>query len=110
MKCFLSDESNVKILSQTLQQWVPNLWTSEIPLVNIATGKEAPQEMVKNLKSLKQIGENAMNESMIALKHRKLYHLSQPVTRKCQQLQKMKINLSVKFLHASIIKRSVCAR
>ena len=34
---------------------------------------------------------------MIALKNRKLYHLSQTVTRKCQQLHKMKINLSVKF-------------
>ena len=28
----------------------------------IGTGKEAPHEMVKNVKSLKQIGENAMNE------------------------------------------------
>ena len=45
-----------------MEEWVPNLWTSEQPLVNIATGKEVPQEMVKNLKSLKQIGENAMNE------------------------------------------------
>ena len=41
---------------------VSNLWTSEQPLVNNSTGKEAPQEMVKNVKSLKQIGENAMNE------------------------------------------------
>ena len=41
---------------------VSNLWTSEQPLVNIATGKEVPQEMVKNVISLKQIGENAMNE------------------------------------------------
>ena len=62
MKLFLSDENDVKMLSQTLEEWVPNLWTSEQPLVNIATGKEAPQEMVKNVKSLKPIGENAMNE------------------------------------------------
>ena len=110
MKRFLSDKKDVKILSQTLEEWVPNLWTSEQSLVNIPTGKEAPQEMVKNVKSLKQIGENAMNEfiarftfqetillkiyTMIALKNRMLYHLSQPVTRKCQQLQKMKINLN----------------
>ena len=62
MKRFLSGENDVKMLSQILEEWVPNLWTSEQPLVNIATGKEAPQEMVKNVKSLKQIGENAMNE------------------------------------------------
>ena len=109
-----------------MEEWVPNLWTSEQPLVNIATGKEAPQEMVKNLNSLKQIGENAMNEFIArftsqennssqntyydSVKNSKLYPLSQPVTRKCQQLQKMKINLSVKFLDATIIKRSVCAR
>ena len=62
IKRFLSDENDVKMLSQTLEEWVPNLWTSEQLLVNIATGKEAPQEMVKNVKSLKQIGENAMNE------------------------------------------------
>ena len=62
MKRFLSDENDVKILSQTLEVWVPNLWTSEQPLVNIATGKETPQEMIKKVKSLKQIGENAMNE------------------------------------------------
>ena len=62
MKRFLSDENDIKMLSQTLEEWVPNIWTSEQPLVNIATGKEAPQEMVKNVKSLKQIGENAMKE------------------------------------------------
>ena len=110
MKRFLSDKKDVKILSQTLEEWVPNLWTSEQSLVSIPTGKKAPQEMVKNVKYLKQIGENAMNEfiarftfqetillkiyTMIALKNRMLYHLSQPVTRKCQQLQKMKINLN----------------
>ena len=83
--------------------------------------KKSPQEMVKNVMFLKQIGENAMMSSsqgfnfkkaillkihtMIALKNTKLYHLSKPVTRKCQQLQKTKINLSVKFLHASITER-----
>ena len=62
MKRFLSDENDVKMLSQTLKEWVPNLWTSEQLLINVATGKKAPQEMVKNFKSLKQIGENALNE------------------------------------------------
>ena len=62
MKRFLSDKNNVKMLSQTLEEWAPNLWTSEQPLVNIATGKKAPQEIVKNVKSLKQIGENTINE------------------------------------------------
>ena len=92
--------------------------------LNIAIGKETPQEMVKNVKSPKQIGENMMNEFIAkftfqennssentyydSLKKRKFYHLSQPVTRKCGQLQKMKINLSVKFLYASITKRSIC--
>ena len=50
------------MLLQTLQEWVPNLWTSEQSLANVATGKEAPQEMIKNVKSLKQINENVMNE------------------------------------------------
>ena len=49
MKRFLSDKNDVKMLSQTLEEWVPNLWTAEQPLVNITTGKEAPQEMVKNV-------------------------------------------------------------
>ena len=62
MKRFLSHENDVKMLSQPLEECVPNLWTSEQPLVNIATGKETPQEMTKNVKPLKQIGENAMNE------------------------------------------------
>ena len=50
------------MLSQTLKEWVPNLWISEKPLLKIEIGKEAPQEMVKHIKSLKRIGENAMNE------------------------------------------------
>ena len=29
IKSFLSDENDVKIFSQTLKAWVPNLWTSE---------------------------------------------------------------------------------
>ena len=37
------------MLLQTLQEWVPNLWTSEQSLANVATGKEAPQEMIKNV-------------------------------------------------------------
>ena len=39
MKRFLSDGNDVKMLSKTLEEWVNNLWTSEQPLVNIATGK-----------------------------------------------------------------------
>ena len=62
MKCFLSDENDVKMLSQTLVEWVPSLWTSEQHLVNIVTEKEAPQEMVKKVKPVKHIGEKAMNE------------------------------------------------
>ena len=46
MKRFSSEENDVKMLSQTLDECVPNLWTSDQPLVNIATGKESPQEMV----------------------------------------------------------------
>ena len=126
MKRFLSGKNDVKMPSQTLEELVPNFWTSEQPLVNIATGKKAPQEMVKTVKSLKQIAKNAMNEfiarlhfkkaillkihTMIALKIIELYHLSQTVTKKCQPLQKMKINFSVKFLHALITKRSIYAR
>ena len=65
MKRFLSDEKDLKMLSQTLEEWVPNLWLSEQPLVNIATGKETPREMVKNVKSLKQI---VMNEFIARFK------------------------------------------
>ena len=103
---------------------VSNLWTSEQPLVNIATGKEVPQEMVKNVISLKQIGENAMNEIIARFTFQEknssqnTYYdsIKKPevesftVTTKCQQLQKMKKNLSVKLLHASITKRSICPR
>ena len=65
MKRFLSDENDLKMLSQTLEEWVPNLCLSEQPLVNIATGKETPREMVKNVKSLKQI---VMNEFIARFK------------------------------------------
>ena len=125
MKRFLNGKNDVKMLSQTLEESVPNLWASEQPLVNIVTGKEAPQEMVKTVTSLKKIGKNAMDELIARLHFRKtiplkihimialkteLRHLLQPVTRKCQPLQKMKINFSVKFLHASITKRSIYTR
>ena len=88
--------------------------------LNFVTGKEAPQEMVKNVKSLKQISENEMNEFIAkftfqgnnssqntyydSIKKQKV--VSFVTTRKCQQLQEMKINLSVKLLHASITKPS----
>ena len=63
VKRFLCDE-HVKMLLQKLQEWVFTLWTSEQPLVSIATGKEAPKEMVKNVNPLKQISENVMNRFM----------------------------------------------
>ena len=82
--------------------------------------------MIKNIKSLKQIDESGMNEYIArfafqennssqdtyydSIKNKTLYHSSQTATRKCQELQKMEIKISVKFKHASITKPSICAR
>ena len=74
------------MFSQTLKEWVPNLWTSGKPLVNIATGKEAStSRMVKNFKTLSMDLSQGLHfkkkilfkmDTMIALKNRKLYNLS----------------------------------
>ena len=40
------------MLSQTLEEWVSNLWTSEQLLVNMAIGNKAPQEVIKDIKLL----------------------------------------------------------
>ena len=61
-KRFLDNEKDVTVLSEIVMDWVPNLWTPYQPLVNLATGKEAPTEMVDNVKYIKQRGEKAMNE------------------------------------------------
>ena len=49
------------MLSETLTHWVPNLWTPYQPLVNLVAGKEAPKEMILNVKSIKQRREKLMD-------------------------------------------------
>ena len=52
----LHDEMNVEIIEAGLCSWVPNMWKSDQPLVNIATGEEATKELVDNIQSTKEIG------------------------------------------------------
>ena len=40
-----------------LQAWVPNMWSPNQPLVNIATGVKAPAEMTQNVSTTKERGE-----------------------------------------------------
>ena len=46
-KRMLSDENDVATLSDCLTEWMPNLWNPDQPLVNIAIGQRASEEMVE---------------------------------------------------------------
>ena len=48
-KRMLSDKNDVATLSDCLTEWMPNLWNPDQPLVNIATGQKASDEMVENM-------------------------------------------------------------
>ena len=106
-KTSLNDEKDVTMLSETLIEWIHNLWTPYQPLVNLATGKEAPKEMVDNVKSIKQRGEKAMNEFIsrfarhitIALQNKKSFLSLKTAIKRIQLLQKRKISLLVKCYH-----------
>ena len=52
----LHDEMNVEIIEAGLCSWVSNMWKSDQPLVNIATGEEATKELVDNIQSTKGSG------------------------------------------------------
>ena len=111
----LNDEKDVTMLSETLTNWVPNLWTPYQPLVNLVTGKEAPKEMIVNVKSIKQRGEKLMdgfisrftfNEGSPAQKtycdtitKQKSYLSLKTSIKMIQLLQERKISLLLKCYH-----------
>ena len=115
-KRLLNDEKDVTMLSETLTNWVPNLWTPYQPLVNLVTGKEAPKEMIVNVKSIKQRGEKLMdgsisrftfNEGSPAQKtycdtitKQKSYLSLKTSIKMIQLLQERKISLLLKCYHA----------
>ena len=61
-KRMLSDENDVATLSDCLTEWMPNLWNPDQPLVNIATGQRASEEMVENVRTCKERGVKAMKQ------------------------------------------------
>ena len=61
-KRMLSDENDVATLSDCLTEWMPNLWNPDQPLVNIATGQRASEEMVENVRTCKERGVGAMKQ------------------------------------------------
>ena len=103
------------MLSETLTNWLPNLWTPYQPLVNLVTGKEAPKEMIVNVKSIKQRGEKLMdgfisrftfNEGSPAQKtycdtitKQKSYLSLKTSIKMIQLLQERKISLLLKCYH-----------
>ena len=114
-KRFLDNEKDVTVLSEIVMDWVPNLWTPYQPLVSLATGKEAPTEIVDNVKYIKQRGEKAMNEFISRFTFnegsptQKTYYDSiiKPKVilllltgiKRIQLLQKRKISLFVEYYH-----------
>ena len=61
-KRILKDESDVQRIVSGLHAWVPNLWSPTQPLMNIATGVIAPDEMVTNVTTTKERGTKAKND------------------------------------------------
>ena len=53
------DESDFQRIASGLHAWVPNLWSPTQPLMNIATGATAPDEMVTNVTTTKERGAKA---------------------------------------------------
>ena len=58
----LIDENDVATLPDCLTEWMPNLWNPDQPLVNIATGQRASEEMVENMRTCKERGVEAMKQ------------------------------------------------
>ena len=61
-KRMLSDENDVATLSDCLTEWTPNLWNPDQPLVNIATGQRASEEMVENVRTCQEREVEAMKK------------------------------------------------
>ncbi len=56
------DELAVERITEGLYAWVPDLWSPSQPLMNIATGIVASDEMVRNVMTTKDRGARAMAE------------------------------------------------
>ena len=61
-KRMLKDESEVKILLQILETWVPNLWEDNQPLINISTGEKARTDFIESFKTRYDRGNVGMNQ------------------------------------------------
>ena len=50
-KRILKDESEVQMLIQMLETWVPNLWEDNQPLINISTRQKGSSDFIENFKT-----------------------------------------------------------
>ena len=56
------DEKDVENIMEILELWVPNIYSEDQPLINIATGVPATNELKLNAQLLKERGEHDRNE------------------------------------------------
>ena len=47
----ICDESEVQMLIQMLETWVPNLWEDNEPLINISTREKGSSDFIENFKT-----------------------------------------------------------
>ena len=50
-KRILKDESEVQMLIQMLETWVPNLWEDNQPLINISTRQKGSSDFIENFET-----------------------------------------------------------
>ena len=67
-KRMLSVENDVATLSDCLTEWMPDLWNPDQPLVSIATGQRASEEMLENVRTCKERGVEAMKQFEVRFK------------------------------------------
>lgn len=118
------DEHDVANIKTCITAWLPELWKNDHPITNFATGEIATAEMTSNILDLQKRGEVARDEFisrflrkrapnyhiMIQLSDRTLNFLRRRRIRINTQSQRMKVNLSQKFLQHSTRKNSICAK
>ena len=61
-KRILKGESEIQMLRQMLQTWVPNLWEDNQPHINISTGEKASANFIENFKTRYDWGTIGMNK------------------------------------------------
>ena len=61
-KRILKDESEVQMLLQMLETWVPNLQEDNKPLINISTGEKASTDFIENFETIYDRGTVGMNK------------------------------------------------